>query len=242
MKTNRSYASRLLIALLAIVAVLITTHLVVQHINLNGFQEKNGFVFELSNRLDLDDEISVPTWFSNILMFSVGVSALFAAYLHRERVKRRLWTFIGLLGIILSLDEAASTHEFALQSLHNLFYLNSPPEIGRNAWWIIAPFILIVGIIMAWLTYKHLPRRTFLLFLAGGMTFMVGAVLVDIIAAVVPTSLYMRQGVLVAIEEGCELLGGTIILYTVVDYIERRYHPVLSSTKKHLKTQRDKHA
>lgn len=241
LKPKRSFARKLLIRLLVAWLVIIAIHLVLQHLNLNVYNEKNGFVFELSNRVDLDDEISLPTWFANILMFCIGVTAFFAAYLQRARAKRRLWSVIGVFGIVLSLDEAASTHEFALQSLHNVFYLDTAPEISRNAWWLVAPFILLVGLLLAWQTYKHLPRRTFILFFAGGLTFIFGAVLVDIVAAVTPTSLFIHQGVLVAIEEGFELWGSIVVLYAIVDYIERYYHPVVSSTKQYLKSARDKH-
>lgn len=235
MKRPASYAVRIARVLLIALLLFVSAHLLLQYLNLNVYDEKNGFIFELSNRFDLDDEISVSTWFSQVLLFSIGIGGFLAAYLERKRVVRRLWVFIGAIGVLLSLDEASSLHEFILQSLHNVFYLNAAPDVAANAWWLVSPFILVGATAITWLVYSYLPRRTFFVFFAGGFVFLTGAVLVDVVASVATTSPFIKQGILVAIEEVFELIGTITVLYGLADFLERSYRPQLSSAKRQLK-------
>lgn len=62
---------------------------------------------------DMDDEVSIPTWFSQTLLFSAGVVALVLGFITKqlkERWHRHWWIVAGLL-IYMSLDEGSGVHE-----------------------------------------------------------------------------------------------------------------------------------
>lgn len=236
-KTTKSnpFALRVSLALVGVTLAILATHLFMQYLNLNVYQEQNGVVFELSNRLDLDDETSVPTWFSQTLLFTIGVGALTAAYLQKQKAKRRLWALIGTLGILLSIDEAAALHEFALQSLHNVFFLDTSPTADKNAWVLIVPIILIFALVLAWKSIRLLPKRTVALFVLGGAIFLAAAVIIDALSSTIAPNTFLYQGVMVGIEEFFELLGSIIVLFAVADYIETYHKSDLAESAKRLK-------
>ncbi len=237
-KIATSYANRLAWTLIGVTLIMLVLHLLLQYLNLVVYQEQNGFVFELSNRLDLDDEISVPTWYSQILLFTIGIGAFLAAYLQNRQASRRLWVIIGCLGLLLSIDEAASLHELVLQSLHNMYFLDTFPTVSRNAWWLITPLIVLPAGLLIWQAIKLLPKRTALFFILGGVLAVIGGTIVDAVAVIVPTTTFLYQGILVGFEEGLELLGSTIVLFAIADYIETRYHERLHKAVKQLKSVR----
>lgn len=234
---SKHFALRAALALAGITLAIFAVHLFMQYLNLNVYHEQNGLVFELSNRLDLDDESSVPTWFSQTLLFTIGVGALTAAYLQKQKAKRRLWALIGTLGILLSIDEAASLHEFALQSLHNVFFLDTSPTADKNAWVLIIPIILIFALVLAWQSIRLLPKRTVAFFVLGGAVFVAGAVIIDILSINVEANTFLYQGVMVGIEEFFELLGSIIVLFSIADYIETYHKDDIAETAKRLKVQ-----
>lgn len=237
-KATKPFSLRLAYALVGVTAVMFILHLVLQYLNLIVFEEQHGMWFELSNRFDFDDEISVPTWFSQILLFSIGVVGLLAAYLQAGRPKRRLWTAIGTLALVLSVDERAALHELALQSLHNEYFLDVSPTARINAWWLLAPLVILVASGLAWWSIRLLPKRTVYLFIIGGTIFIAGAVVVDALSAGVSPYSYLQQGLLVGIEETLEILGSVIILYAITDHIDAKHHDMLGSAIKKLKTAR----
>jgi hypothetical protein len=59
------------------------------------------------------------------------------------------------------------------------------------------------------------------LFVLGGGMFLMGAVFVDALSTDMFSQPFLFQGLAVAVEESLELVGSAVILYDVVDYIER---------------------
>lgn len=236
MKTNKSlYSRKLLKIVLSFAAGLLATHLLLQYLNLEVFYQQNGQVYELSNRLDLDDETSVPTWFSYMTFFGTGCLALLAGYLQKDAVKRRLWVMIGSLALLFSLDEAAGLHEFFLQTLHVIFFQDAAPTESDNAWLLVAPFIFAVGLWLIWKMFRLLPRRTVVLFAVSGVIFLSGAVIVDLLTSVTDRETFTNQGLMVGAEEGMELFGSVIALYAVANYLEIYHGPVLTRAFRQLR-------
>jgi hypothetical protein len=217
---GKSYALRCLGLLAGTIFVLLCLHLLLQYLNLEVFKEKQGQIFELSNRLDFDDESSIPTWFSQIIFLAIGAGSLLAGYLQTDKPRQRLWRIVGVIAVLVSIDEIIAIHEYALQSLHLLFFSDSAPKAFANAWWLILPFVLAGA---GWLLYKLIrlfPPSTVWLLATGGALFLAGAVGVDILAISVPKASFLSQGILVAVEETLEMAGGAIILYAVMNYLE----------------------
>jgi hypothetical protein len=226
---------RLFWILTAVVIVVVSVHVILQYLNFVVYYQQVGQVYELSNRFDLDDESSVPTWLSQLLFLLIGVLAGLAAYLQTNKSTRRLWGVIAILGLVFSLDEISGLHERALQSLHVLFFQNAPPSGFSNAWWLVLPFLLIIGGWLAWRMMRLLPRRTTLLIMAGGITFLAGSLAVDLLTSIGSRETFLNQGILVAAEEGFELLGSVIIVYAIADYLEAHHYTAISKSFKHLR-------
>lgn len=209
--------------LMAGVAVLLAIHLVFQYYNLLVFDEKHATVFELSNRFDFDDESSLPTWLSQALFLSFGAVCFFAAYLERAKAGKRLWKIIGAVGVLVSLDEVMAFHETFLQQLHTYFFGDAATGFVANAWLFVIPFVLAAGGALLWQMLKAFPGRTVWLFALGGGLFVAGAVGIDIITNAIPRDTFLNQGILVALEEGAEMVSGAVFLYAAIDYLETHH-------------------
>lgn len=221
MRPNRSLSVLKFLIMASLLIVLV--HVALKYISVAIYNEQHGFLFELSNRFDLNDENSVPQWVTQALFLASGVSAFLAAYMSDRRPVARLWTFIGVLGVILSIDDVATLHEYALQSLHNAFFVDMPPTLVRNSWLVLLPFIVSgVAVLLVW-AVRLLPRRTAACMALGSIVFIIGAVVIDSLANTVPERSFTGQGLLGGIEGGLQLVGTAIFFYAIVDYLERHH-------------------
>lgn len=232
---RRSYSMYLLRILLISTLVILIAHLVLQYLNLIIYDQQNGFIYELSNRFDMDDESSIATWFSQAIFIAISAGAALAAYLSSVTAVRRLWKSIAVLSLLLSIDEVTAMHELILQSLHNIFFKDTSSTINGNAWLLVAPFVFAGALWLLWKIAKLLPRRTLILFSGAIFTFLVGAVFVDMLASLVERETFINQGIIIAIEETLELLGSVLVLYAIADYIEDNHGARLKSALTHLK-------
>lgn len=233
------FARRITTVLGIAILLLVAIHLVLQYLNLNVYGQQNGQIYELSNRFDLDDESSVPTWLSQALFLFVGVSAALVAYLETKRPRRLIWLTIAIGALVFSIDEVATLHEFTLQTVHVLFFGDSDPTGSANAWLLIMPFIGLAGLWFLWKVALHFPRRTMMLFAGAGAVFLFGAVAVDIIASTAARDSFLNQGIMVAIEESFELGASLVILYTVLNYLETTHQTRLAAAWSRLTSMQD---
>lgn len=221
---------------LFVISVCITlTHILLKYVSVVMYNDKHGFFFELSNRFNLNDETSIPQWISHIYFLIIAGSAWLAGRLSADKNKKIVWYIIAGVGVLMSMDDAATLHEFALQSIHNTFFLDTSPSLLSNAWLVLLPFVLLVLGWLAYLVFKTLPMRTALLFTLGGTVFLVGAIFVDSLANTIPELDFLNQGVLAAIEGGVQLLGLSLIIYTIVEYLEQHHQKQLAKAWNSLK-------
>ena len=235
-KTN-SLARRVFFSLVGVVAVLVTLHLVFQYLNLEVYNEKQGQIFELSNRVDFDDEVSLPTWFSQFLLLAIGATALLIARFEKAKSRRRAWTFIGVAGVLMSIDEVGSIHEFILQSAHLAYYGEIVPTAAVNAWVLALPFIAVGGILFLWWMYRTLPLRTVVLLMISGVVYLTGAAGLELFSNDFAKTSFMYQGTMTALEESLEMIGSIMVLATVVSYLEVNHAEKLKALGKLLSRQ-----
>lgn len=220
----RTVAKRLLYILLFATSLVIITHLVFQYLNLEVFYQQNGQIYELSNRFDLDDESSVPTWLAQFLFLAIAAAAWLSAYLQNQKRPRRLWTSIAVIGLLFSIDEISALHERLLQTIHVAFFQDNAATTADNAWLVLAPFIVLLAAYLLWMMWRILPKRTIGIFIFAGLVFVGGAMFVDLLANTSERETFLNQGLLVGLEESMELFGCVVALYAIVDYLERKYH------------------
>lgn len=137
----------------------------------------------LVQRMNIDAEANIPTWFSTILLFSVSITAILIYRLvsGQPEVRPRwhkIWLGLGILYFLLSLDEAAQMHELidqltdvkwvfiyapvsALTFLVVLYYfIVIRKRDGEIRNWIIGGLVVFAvgGLVFEWVTYTfHLP-------------------------------------------------------------------------------------
>lgn len=203
-------------------AATLILHLGLQYLNLLVYNEQNGFVFELSNRLDLGDESSLPTWLSQFLLLLLAFFAWVASREESQAVAKRLWRLIALAGLVASIDEIAAGHELSLQTIHNHFFHEQQPTLVKNAWLIVGPAVIAAGLAFLLWAYRILPRRTFWLLTWSAVLFGAGAVGVDWLSSGVDPATFLSQGWLVGLEETLEIVGSALAVYATVEYLETR--------------------
>lgn len=172
--------------------------------------------------VDLDDEGSIATWFSSMQLFVVGLLFFFKSR-HANAVELPSATFFCILGlgfIFLSIDEAAAIHEKINIVLKQVVFM--PRFKGDHGVWIYV-YVLLAGIFLS-LTlrnfialWKHSRRIAFIMAI-GLLTFVTGAVLLEIIGYQflrndMTSWRYVTE---VALEEFLEMLGISIVLYGVL--------------------------
>ena len=206
---KHSFSLKLLLTLLSVSLVLSIIHLLLQYVNLELLNEQFGPFFELTNRFDFDDEVSVPTWISQLYYLIFGALCFVSYKFTVAKKTKRLWLLLAVLAFIGSVDEGAGLHELVLQSVHNVYFVNQAPSLLANAWWIVLPMIVLVAAYILILVKQRSDKLTLVLFSAAAVIFMTGAVLVDLITTSSP-GMFIAQGIFVAIEEFFELLGLSI--------------------------------
>lgn len=234
MKGRISFARRSLVVLLSGITLLAVIHLVLQYLNLNVYHQQQGAIYELSNRFDFDDENSVPTWVSQFLLLGIAAGAFLAAYLEQNRTMRRLWLLPAAVGLIFSIDEVATLHEFILQQLHVLFFKDAGATLVDNSWLIVLPFVAAAGIWLIWQMVKYIPKRTITILAAGAVLFVLGAAIVDMLTNTTTLNPFVGQGIMVLVEESLELIGTSVILYAIIDLIERSHGAKIKRALKEL--------
>src|SRR5687768_11398051 len=104
LKLEPRHLRRLLLALIGVELVIVSVYVVMA---LSPAPSQLGVLF------NLDEEANVPSWYSSMQLFMIGVILLVASS-SPLRVRDRLRSFVALLGtafLFLSVDEAAAIHE-----------------------------------------------------------------------------------------------------------------------------------
>lgn len=169
----------------------------------------------------VDNEMTVTTWYSSILLFLCAVLLSTIALIQASKRKPyfRHWQLLAVIFLYLSLDEAVAIHEKwgkpvkRLLSTDGLFY---------HAW--VIPAILLVSIfLMVYLRFlAHLPPKIRRLSKISGIIYITGAIGFEMISGVLINSGGTKEIAYILcthIEEGLELLGLSIFLYGLLDYI-----------------------
>lgn len=234
---SKPIAVRMLYALLLAAITLIIAHITLKFVSIELFSNQHGFLFELSNRFDGNDENSVPQWFSQFMFLLIAGSSGLAAYLQSETSKRIMWGVFAVVALLLSIDDVATLHELLLQSLHNIFFVDTAPSFLRNAWLLLLPLILLIAGWLAWWAWKLLPRRTTWWLLVGGVVYVFGKILLDSLANLTD-DLFLDAGIAQGLEKLFQYVGSVIIFYAIVSYLEVNYHKPLSRAVKELRLQR----
>jgi hypothetical protein len=203
-------AKRTTIILTAIMSVLVAIHVLAMQANFNeslGLKKALDFEYWQVAIFDLDEEESFGTWFSTAILLFSSVLLFFVADCLRSAADSmyRWWTILGLGFGLMSIDEVVGLHE-----LFNTLYEDVP--------WTTAGFFLFVLAGFCFLPFLwHYRWRTSGLFMVAGAIFASGAIGIERYSGTDINSL--GYNMLTGLEEGLEMSGVIIVIYTLLDFI-----------------------
>lgn len=178
---------RVLSAAVAVEAALVVAHLAV------------GLPFGV-DRLRVDMEQSLPTWFSSTQFALAAVACLLVA--------ERRWLVIGLLLVAFSVDDAVSTHE---QVGGGVGY-----DLSQQVLQPAAAAVVALGLVLVALREAEWPRR---LLLAATLVLIAGQLTATIASATEPDGAV--GDALEVAEEWLEMLVGTFLLCAGLARVQR---------------------
>ena len=179
----------------------------------------------LRELFDVDEEESIPTWFSSSLLLLTAVVLLLIAHLCRQGKDRYgiYWLGLGLGFAFMSVDEIAGFHET----------LNSITETS----WAVPGLIVVLLVGLFYLKFlSSLPAPVALRFMISGAIFVGGAIGVEL-----ATEPYLYEDALdtlgynlwTAVEEGMEMGGVILFLASLFDYLKSHFSLHLHVQPKH---------
>jgi hypothetical protein len=180
---------------------------------------------------DLDDDMSIPSWFASLQYLFIGIPTLISAMQSsgKNLVSKKFLYFMGAISIFLALDEAVGVHEqiSVVTTKLDLSWLKILAFKGSHGVWI--SIYALLGIILLALIYRDLLtiwfsfRKEALYILIGGVMLVLGEAGLEVISY-----LFLRtaaSGLLynleVAGEEFFALVGVSIIFYGVLTLLAK---------------------
>ena len=161
---------------------------------------------------NVDQEVSIPTWFSAVQLFALATVVLSQAAEAGEL--RTLLIVIGCAFLFLSMDEAAAVHDSFFKAAQNAKLLKGVEYLAWMVPYAAAGVIgLVIGLRPALRMWRHFPRETVCIAL-GVAIFAGGGMGMEMVTHV----LYMiavnaRFYLAVAAEEFLEMAGASVMLY-----------------------------
>lgn len=126
----------------------------------------------------------------------------------------------------LSLDEGTGLHELGAYPTRHL--LGSTEGVLTFAW--VIPGMLLVSLFSVLFVrfWWRLPSRTRLLFALSGLTYIGGALILEMIGAAYydanpgETLNVLVSDTLIAVEECLEMVGVTLFIYSILGYLKQK--------------------
>lgn len=168
---------------------------------------------------DLDAEQGLATWWQQLKLAGVGLAALGVAVVlrHLDVRSSRYWCGVAVLALLMSADESAGLHEFAIFPTRDAFEIEN--GLLYAAWVIPVGVVLLLVFAVFFRFWWGLPARVRSLLALGAVMFLAGAVGLEMIGADVVSSGgrgSTRWFMAVAAEEGLEMTGATVFLLAVL--------------------------
>ena len=164
---------------------------------------------------DLDEEESIGTWFSALLLFlASALSALQAMKTSRSGQGGTVgWYLLAIGFCLLSLDEVAGFHEFV-------------NTMSVDTHWTTYGLVLVAATGLAFIPFlRSLPPRTRLLFIVSGAIYIGGAVIIEratIWYEVNDELDTLPYNLSTALEEFMEMAGVTLYVYALLSHMAHR--------------------
>ena len=189
----------------------------------------HNYVYGLIPLFDFEVEMNVPSFYSFMALLLAGLLLSTIAFLHKKTNSSYIyWVGLSLIFLFLSVDELLQIHESISHSLE--VSLNVDP-IGMLSDPYILPYgvtLLIIGVFYLRFLIE-LPRKTMVLFIISGATYVTGALVLDNLGSIT-THLYgpytFTYYLLHTSEELFEMLGVAVFIYAQLLYINNQFNDI----------------
>lgn len=176
----------------------------------------------LARLFDVDGEQTLPALYSTLLLSAGAFLSSSIARLRRQAGLGDVahWRALAAVFAILALDEFASLHETAIVPLRRALDVR-----GGALWftWVVpgAVAVVVFALLFAWFVMR-LPPRTRYLLVAAGLTFVGGAIGIELVGGAYQAARggeSMAYQLIVTVEETLEMVGASLFVYALLDYI-----------------------
>ena len=203
------------------IAILVALHLIGLYLR---FELGRDYALGFVPLFDLDSEKNAPTLYSSMLLISASVLAFLAAVSAPEF--RWRWRLIGLVLLVLGVDETFGLHE-------PIFFVLRGNESATTAAWVnhfgglhIFDLLPWISLVAAALFFWYWPlilksRRISLLGFGACAIYLFGALGLDLLTAAEYAGEFSNRATIAikTLEEVAELIGVSLIVYSIALYI-----------------------
>lgn len=202
---------QVLLVLLSSTSLLLLIHLVLQLLH---HYTALPVPDTLRGRFGVDNEISIPTWWSQVVLLA---SSVLGVVVWRAGGSR-WWLAFSALFLFLSIDEGAMLHEAFITKFRE--YTTDGTATGlANHTWLIPVAIVFILLLFPFIRFiRTLPKRSVILLVSGMGLLFFGAIVYETIGLMTfDGASFWYQGVNVAIEEAFEMTGASLVVYAVLE-------------------------
>jgi hypothetical protein len=213
-------------ALIWIIAVLTAAHAVGQVLILTcGYDHEFAFV---RSKFDLDGEKNIPALYSSVTLLACAV--LLAIITRVKKARREpfvfQWGFLAVVFLALAIDESIAFHESLHEPMVSLLNLSGWLYAG----WVVPVGGLMIVVLLVCLKFLiALPVRTRRLFIAAGVIYVTGAMLMEMAGASYLDAIGgtaaskddrgIVWSLFVTAEEVLEMAGVAVFIHALMSYI-----------------------
>jgi hypothetical protein len=180
--------------------------------------------FGLIPLVDVDRELTIPTIFSVVLLFSTSLVLYAIAVLKKKRKDKFTWSWYVLASgfLFMAFDEGSSIHELTTMPIRRALGEKLPGFLSF-AWLVPGIAVILIVAIIYLRFYFSLPKRTKKLILLSAIIYLGGLIGIEMIGGNY-ASIYgiknLTYNLIVTIEESLEMAGMVLFIYTLLDYIQ----------------------
>jgi len=180
---------------------------------------------DVTGLFNVNNEVSIPTWFSQTILFiSAGILFVIAYCSHTWK---KYWKYLGFIFIYISIDEGASIHELTVFPMRDLLNIQSGPLY--YTWVVLFGALFLVLVVVYFKFFLSLPKRTRAILFSSAVIFISGAIGMEMVGSSIAASsgeVSMNYSLVVAAEEYLEMIGVTLFIYGLLDYFVRQKYEI----------------
>ncbi len=204
-----------------ILSVFMFSALMTQNMEISTYNQN------LLDRIHVDREVSLPTWYNQALLLLAAGLAGVIYKLHKKNKHRKYWLATAIIFTILSIDEGVSLHEMLMEPMQSLLHITG--GYFYFAW--VIPIGIVVLLLMAIFVrfFFSLPRSTRLLIAIAFILFIGGSVGMEMLGANYVSRINEGFGqqehwqtvytIYTGLEEFLEMTGIVVFIYALLEYI-----------------------